>query len=278
MTDDHTVVGRTVAILDCVVEAAGPLPLAILTRRTGIPKQTVRRIAGDLTDRGMLRRTPEGYLPGDRLLRQGLLSAHRQRTAIAVQPYLQDLHTRTRGQAAWFARMNDGVLTLAGAAFGRDQAVEMTWPCFPSVSRMGPAMVLFAVGRIEAAESPEMSADVLRGGWTPFTRHSVTDRGRLRSLLDRARDTGFAHESEQTALGVSCMAASLRDSDGNLVGVLGVGGRSNAIEARGTRAILLTLASDLAEEIADVEPSALDVWNTPMFNRRTEIGYTFPTG
>ncbi|ANW64205.1 hypothetical protein BCA37_11920 [Mycobacterium sp. djl-10] len=143
---------------------------------------------------------------------------------------------------------------------------------------MGPAMALFAVGRIEAAENPEMAADVLRGGWTPFTRHSVTDRGRLRALLNQARDTGFAHEAEQTALGVSCMAASLRDSDGNLIGVLGVGGRSNAIEARGTRSALLTLANDLSAEIADAEPSALDVWNTPIFNRRNEIGYTWPTG
>jgi hypothetical protein len=49
--DDHTVVGRAVAILDCVASAASPLPLAALTRKTGIPKPTVRRIASDLTER-----------------------------------------------------------------------------------------------------------------------------------------------------------------------------------------------------------------------------------
>jgi hypothetical protein len=36
--DGHTVVGRAVEILDCVANASGLLPLAILFRRTGIPK------------------------------------------------------------------------------------------------------------------------------------------------------------------------------------------------------------------------------------------------
>ncbi|WP_304119086.1 IclR family transcriptional regulator C-terminal domain-containing protein [Mycolicibacterium bacteremicum] len=153
----------------------------------------------------------------------------------------------------------------------------MTWPCFPSVSRMGPAMVLFAVGRIEAAENPEVAADVLRGGWGPFTRHSVTDRGRLRSLLDEARDTGFAHEAEQTVLGVSCMAATLRDDQGRLIGVLGVGGQRNAVESRGVRGALMQSAASLSREIVDLEPTSAEVWNTPIFNRRSEIGYTWPT-
>lgn len=275
-TDDRTVVGRTVAILDCVVDATGPVPLAILTRRTGIPKQTVRRIANDLAVRGMLDHCEEGYLPGERLLHHGLMSAHRQRTAAVVQPHLQDLHLHSRGQSAWFARMNNGVLSLAGAAFGRRQAVEMTWPCFPSVARMGPAMVLFAVGRIEVAESPELTDTVLRGGWAPFTRYSVTEQRRLRSLLEQARDSGFAHESEQTVLGMGCMAASVRHTDGRLLGVVGVGGACGALEVNGLRAALRRSAETLAREIADVEPTPSQAWNTPVFDHRRGIGYTWP--
>jgi DNA-binding IclR family transcriptional regulator len=64
--DDHTVIGRAVAILDCIASAAGPLALAALTRRTGIPKPTVRRIANDLTKRGMLELTSDGYQPATR--------------------------------------------------------------------------------------------------------------------------------------------------------------------------------------------------------------------
>jgi len=266
-----------VAILDCVVEAAGPLPLAVLTRRTEIPKSTVRRIADDLVRRGMFERTAEGYRPGHRLLHQGLLVTHHHGLSATVQPYLQDLHLRSRGQAAWFATLNNGELVMAGAAFGRQHAAEMARPWFPSVSRIGPQMALFAAGRIEAAERPELVDRIMRGRWAPLTRYSVTDRRRLGALLREARDSGFAHETEQTVLGVSCMAAALRDSSQRLVGILGIAGECNSVEARGVHAGLRRSAELLQRDLrsASAGPES-GPWTGPMFDRRTGIGYSWP--
>lgn len=277
MVDDHTVVGRTVVILDAVVEGIEPIPLAALTRRTGIPKQTVRRIANDLVERGMLERTPEGYSPGQRLIHHGLVSAHRHGVAVAVQPYLQDLHLRTRGQAAWLAIRREGELILAGAAFGRPYLAPMAKSWFPTMSKLGPSMVLLAAGMIELAHQPEVADRVLRGGWGPLTRNSITDARRMRRILDEVHDTGVAHEVEQVEVGLTCTAAALCDSRGELVGALGMTGRCEGMQGPGLRNTLQRHAESLLYELHSLfTPRAPYVWNAPIFNQRKDIGYTWP--
>ncbi|MCV7302159.1 helix-turn-helix domain-containing protein [Mycobacterium barrassiae] len=277
MADDHTVVGRAVTILDTVVESAAPITLAELTRRTGIPKQTVRRIANDLVARGMLDRAPDGYAPGQRLMRHGMLSAHRHGIAVTAQPYLQELHLRTRGQAAWFATVHGGELMLAGAAFGRSYMEPMAKSWFPNMSKLGPSRVLLAAGVIEVGHHPELVEGVLTDKLRPLTRHSVTDTGRLRQRLREVRDTGYAYEAEQAVLGVGCTAAAVREPSGKLVGAIGVTGRRSHPDARGLRNALLRFGETLLEELkAAVQPRSAVVWNTPMFNQSTGIGYTWP--
>lgn len=278
MVDDHTVVGRTVAILDAVVEGVAPIPLAVLTRRTQIPKQTVRRIANDLVERGMLERTVEGYMPGQRLVHHGLVSASRNGVAVTVQPYLQDLHVRTHGQAAWFAIARSGELMLAGAAFGRPYLAPMAKSWFPALSKLGPSMVQLAAGMIEVAHQPALADRIVRGPCPPLTPNSVTDALRLRRILDEVSDTGFAHEVEQAELGLTCMAAALRDSAGGLVGAIGLTGRCDAMEGPGLESALRLSAELLLRDLQSVSSRTRQsaVWNMPIFNRRKEIGYTWP--
>ena len=162
--DDHTVVGRAVAILDCVASAVNPLSLAALTRLTGIPKPTVRRIANDLTERGMLALTSDGYVAGSRLINQGVHSAHHRGTSVIAQPYVQDLHLQTRGEFAWFATMDRGDLTMTASAFGRSHVAAMRGSIFPSLSPLGSSKVVLAAGRLQTAHQPEVADRILDDG------------------------------------------------------------------------------------------------------------------
>ncbi|WP_280382274.1 IclR family transcriptional regulator [Nocardia wallacei] len=277
MIDDHTVIGRAVAILDAVTESAGPLPLAELTRRTGIPKPTVRRIANDLVEREMLARTPEGYAAGNRLIHQGLRSAFQSGHALTVQPYLQDLHRQSRGEMVWFATMTDGELTVAGAAFGRPHVPAIKAAAWPTTELLGPSMVLLASGRLQIAHQPERADAVLAGGWSPLTRYSLMDRRRMRDLLAEARDTGFAREVEQSTLGWSCLGAVLRDGHGAMIGALGITGRCGHLEARGLDTELRRAAQALERELRPPGPAGEPPLDLPNFHRRTGIGYVWPT-
>jgi DNA-binding IclR family transcriptional regulator len=221
----------------------------VLTRRTGIPKPTVRRIANDLTERGMLELTADGYLAGSRLISQGLHSALHRGTSVIAQPYVQDLHLQTCGELAWFATMDGYDLTMTATAFGRSHVAAMRNSIPPSLSKHGSSMVVLAAGRLQAAHQPQVADQILSTGWTPLTRYSVTDRHRLRNLLWEARDTGLAHESEQTMLGWTCLAAAVRDSAGRLIGALGVSGRGSNIDARGVRSALIRCTESLTAEL-----------------------------
>jgi DNA-binding IclR family transcriptional regulator len=248
--DDHTVVGRAVAILDCVASAAQPLSLATLTKRTGIPKPTVRRIANDLVTRGMLELTSDGYVGGSRLINQGLQSAHNRGVSVIAQPYVQELHLQTHGEFAWFAAMAHEDLTMTAMAFGRAHAAAMRNSRAPTLATAGSSKVVMAAGRLQAAHQPQLAERIMSTGWAPLTRYSVTDRQRLSNLLQEARDTGLAHESEQSMLGWTCMAAALHDSAGQLIGAIGVSGRGSHIDARHVRPALVRCAESLAAELA----------------------------
>jgi DNA-binding IclR family transcriptional regulator len=236
--------------LDCIASAAGPLPLAELTRRTGIPKPTVRRIANNLTERGMLELTSDGYLAGSRLINQGLQSAHNRGTSVIAQPYVQELHLQTHGEFAWFATLDQGDLTMTATAFGRAHVAALRSSLTPTLATVGSSKVVMAAGRLQAAHQPEFAERVLSTGWAPLTRYSVTDRQRLRNLIQDARETGLAHESEQTMLGWTCLAAALLDPAGQLIGAIGVSGRGANIDARHMRPAVTRCAESLAAELA----------------------------
>lgn len=250
MADDGTVVGRVTEILDVIADASGPLTLAELTRRIGMPKPTVRRIAASLIERGMLDRTPDGYVLGGRLLRYGLHALIRDPTMLAAQPYLQELHQRSAGELAWLGIMHDGELTLANAVFGRAHQMPLRTSSWPGTALLGPSVVLLASGRLQVANHPEQAERILASGWSRMTRYSEINPRRMRALIGDARDTGFAQEDEQTRLGWSCIAAVLRDPDGQMAGAIGVTGRSATVNGRGMRGGLLRMSNALQRELA----------------------------
>lgn len=245
---DRSVLGRVITILDTVADAPAPLALAALTRRTGMPKPTVRRIANALVERGMLSRTAEGYWIGARLVDQALLSTRQQRFAATIQPYLQDLHGLSRGMGAWFAEVRDDDLVVTASVLSRTHQASLDRTPWPRLSRYGPGTVLTAAGRLLIADDPELTAQILDRGCTPLTRYSVTDH-RLPQLLERARSDGFAKESEQVMLGWGCAAVPVRDRSATLIGVLGVIGRAAGTEQPGLRRSLQRLSADLQSDL-----------------------------
>ncbi|MGW4350984.1 IclR family transcriptional regulator [Nocardia sp. NPDC004582] len=264
-SDDGTVIGRAVAVLEVVTCANEAVTLAALTRATGIPKSTVRRIANALADRRMLEITPEGYLPGARLVHQALRTTRRLDRALRIQPYLQDLHLQSAGEIAWFGAVEDGELVFTDAVFSRRYSSVLNGARWPRASVLGNSIVLSAAGRLQVAHDAEQADRILGTGWRPLTRYSVTNRNQLDSLLEQARDTGVATEAEQVMLGWSCSATAIRDSEGAMIGALGLiggGDRARSLVARVAKlgSQLQTELSEIERSPADSAPVSEDVW------------------
>lgn len=229
IVDDHTVVGRALAVIEAVAECGPNATLSELARLTGIPKPTALRVANDLVQRRLLRRTPNGYALGPELSRLGE-TASLQRDFDRYLPVLEELHA-AHGGVAWLT---------AGRELAKVQPVGMVcddglegiaragWPA-PGSAAM---LINTAGGHLALAHQSDLLERVARGGMTPSTPHSLRDISQLFASVRRARQDGFAVESEQSAKGWSCAAAVLprRTDKRAVIGVTIPVGRANARE------------------------------------------------
>ena len=90
-----TVLGKAVAILRAFRVDDRLLPLAELVRRTGLPKPTVHRLAGELVRHRLLDKTEHGYRLAGGLFELGMRAATERTLLELAMPFLQDLYERT---------------------------------------------------------------------------------------------------------------------------------------------------------------------------------------
>ena len=246
--DDHTVTGRIVAVLDAVAGLAEAATLAALTRSTGIPKPTVRRIAVDLVARGFLKRCGDTYRLGPHLLELGVRAAEQQGLRRAAAPYLQDLFARTR-EVVWVGALSETAFTVVDCAFGANRTDDLHGHQWPTVIRSG-AFLATAAGRVLLAERPELVGHLRSRPLPPATRYTITSWPRIDAALDTVRGTGVAIEQEQATLGYSCITVGLRGPDGGLIGVLGITGRTGSFAAERLTRPMRTTAGEIARIFA----------------------------
>ncbi|WP_327139510.1 IclR family transcriptional regulator domain-containing protein [Nocardia sp. NBC_01327] len=249
MSDDHTVVGRVVAITDAIAAAAGPLTLAALTHGTGIPKPTVRRIANDLVRHHVLEATPAGYRLGPRLSYYGFRAGRAEGLSVVVPPYLRDLSLRAHGEVSWCGEFFRGELDFRQLVFGHEYRADISSQTWPSSALLGPSFALTAGGRLQSAFDDALSEQLAQTGCRPLTRYSATAPRELRLLLEQARATGLAYEREQVTLGWSCVAAVILDAEERPLGVIGLTGRSSVAAQRSTQRALIAAADAIGREL-----------------------------
>lgn len=226
--DDHTVVGRALAILETVASSSDAVTLAHLARTTGLPKPTALRIANDLVGRGLLVRTDGTFTTGPHLRALGALALDQATYRGPAGPLLQELHARTR-QLAFLAVLDGRQLVLvdvvadSGAPRPAPLLQGRTW----SLSLDGVDALTCAAGRVVLAEADDGGRSLVARGVPRMTPYTVTSRRLVLDALRRVRDDGVAVEREQRQQGWSCVAAPIR-SDSSVVAVVGLIGRSAA--------------------------------------------------
>jgi DNA-binding IclR family transcriptional regulator len=206
IVDDHTVVGRALAVLDAVTDCGPGATLAELVALTGIPKPTVRRIATTLVARGLLARTAHGYGLGPELRRLGeAASLHREVDYYVAA--LEELHAAFGG-VAWLLA-GPGLATAQPVVQVCDSEVaavaRAAWSAAGSTARLANS----AGGHLVLAQQPTLLERVIRGGMAPTAPNSPREPRQLYAYVQRAGQDGVATESEQCITGWSCAAALL---------------------------------------------------------------------
>lgn len=204
---------RGLDMLDQVID--GPIKLADLSARMELTRSTTHRLANALVDRGFLTFLPrEGYQLGPKLLHLGFLAQSQADLVQLARPHLESLAAATEDTVHLGRRDADLALYLDKIP-GR-RRVEIS-------SRVGDRQPLTSTGLGKALllDDPEngweslFNADRQRGA--PQADYGVwAERMRGYVAADRAYDL---EENEDL---IRCVAASIRDASGRIVGAISV--------------------------------------------------------
>ena len=213
-------VTTAVRLLKMFSEGEAEIGVTSLSRRLGVAKSTVYRLASTLVAEGMLEQNPETekYRLGIALFALGALVRQRMDLSNEGRPYIFDLREATN------ETVHLAVLDQAEIMYVYDlestQAIRMR----ANLGARRPALCTAEGRAILAFHPPELVEPLLREGFRPRTPKTETAPDVLRARLAEVRELGYAREDEQSELGMRSIAAPVRDSSGLVVGAVGMAG------------------------------------------------------
>lgn len=251
-----------------VLFAFGPgrsrLTLAELTRQTGMPRATVRRLALELVQAGALDMAPDGGLTvGTRLWQLGTLAPLTEPLRTVAQPFMEDLCT------ALHQHVQLAVLQ------GREAVIveRLSKPgAIGLVSQVGGRLPLHssAVGKVLLAHGDSALFDALaERGLSRFTPHTITDPARLRRELADCRRTGTAIVREEMTPRADSVATRIMDAEGCVVAALSVVVRSNSVALRAVIPSVVASGLGISRRLASRCPARSPGWKGSRSTIRT---------
>ena len=213
----RTVASRLGSVLFAFKPGGTSLTLADLTRRTGMPHATVRRLVLDLLTEGLLERTGDGkYVIGIRVWELGTLAPRSLPLRTVALPFMEDLHAALQ-QHVQLAVL-DGLEAVVVERMSASRALGL-------VSQVGGRLPLHSsgVGKVLLAHGGEnLFGQVTSEGLKAFTPATITDPAQLRADLGEYRRTGFALVNQETSPEAQSVATAIFGPSGECVAALSV--------------------------------------------------------
>jgi DNA-binding IclR family transcriptional regulator len=158
------------------------------------------------------------YRLGIRLLELGSLVKSRINLREVALPFMQELHEKIGEAINLGARHDDDIVYLERTSSGR-ALVRVVY----LVGGRAP-LHLTSLGKLFlAAENAQKVREYAkRTGLPGKTPHSLTNVANLEKELDKVRRHDVAYDDEEAELGLKCVAAPIRDDEGQIIAALSV--------------------------------------------------------
>jgi DNA-binding IclR family transcriptional regulator len=225
----NSVLGKARLILEAFRIDDTDLSLSELSRRTGISKATVHRLAQELLDWGMLERSGSDYRLGMRAFELGSRVPRFRVLRDAVRPFMENLHALTRETVHLAVLDGLEVLFLEKIADG---------PRVAHQSRIA--------GRMPLHCTATLLDEVLARPLERRTPSTIVLPNLVREQIRKAREAGHALETEETAIGYCSTAVPLFGSSGILLGALAITAPSFRANTARYLSALMTVSRKLA--------------------------------
>lgn len=213
-------VATAARLLKTFSEGEAEIGVTTLSKRLGVAKSTVYRLASTLVSEGMLEQNRENdkYRLGLALFGLGALVRQRMNVSTEARPHIFALRDATNETV--HLAVPDGAQIIYVYDLESTQAIRQRAnlgerkPAFCSAE--GRAMLAFAEpGTVDA---------IIAAGLQPRTPFTDIDPQRLKAALEDVRQKGYAREDEQCEIGMRSLAAPIRDAEGRVTAAVGVAG------------------------------------------------------
>jgi DNA-binding IclR family transcriptional regulator len=216
-----SVLARVRTILDAFDLQHRSLSLSDLSRRTGLPKSTARRLSEAMVGQGLLARVDGAYVLGVRLFEWGTLLPHQDLRNAAI-PFMEDLHSVTQ-EVVNLAVLDSGSVLYLEKITGHSRVA--------APSRVGGRLPPHrtALGKVLLAFARQETADAYVRAHFSDGSGAMDPRGRaLLAELQRVRDAALGYDRQEVASSLACVAAPVL-LHGDAIAAVSVSGAAKRI-------------------------------------------------
>src|SRR5436190_13065543 len=196
------------------------LSLADLATRTGIPRATAFRLLSTLEQSGFLAKDHGAYQLGIKCFVLGNIVAGGLDLRETAHPHLVALRDSTR-ETTQIAILDHWQVVYL-------ERVPSPFPSGFMRTRAGAILPAYCtgLGKVLLAHSPEAEVEAWAGRqkFPALTPRTITSAKRLLRELRVIRDRGYGIDDEEREKGVKCLAAPVRNHNGDVVAAVSVAG------------------------------------------------------
>lgn len=231
-------------LLAVATESAGITDIA---RRVHLPVSTVARLLATLEHLDAVVRQDDGvsYRIGSMISN---LAAGNDTTLVGrARPFLAELVERLGETSGLAVLEGDEVLYLDHV--GTDHAIQIQdW-----TGKRLPLHVVSSGLVLLAFSPPAQRATIAARGLEPFTKHTTVDAQRLEQRLDEIRRVGYVWTAEEFQIGITSVAAPVRNRAGDVVAAIHCHGPSYRFPADRDQAEIANAVTDAARRLSNTK-------------------------
>ncbi len=220
------VLNKTFVVLEILLEQKSPMSMSEISEKLDFYPSTIHRILDTLKYGGYVEQDPatQKYRLGLKLLELGMAKLQQIDLVREANPYLRELAKKCDETVHLGILENKNVLYLAKEE--TSQAIRM-------ISYVGKTAPLHCTGLgkvllayLPLREKNEM-LDIIE--LTRLTEQTITNKKKLEEELDKIEKEGVALDREENEKDVRCIAAPVRNYQGNVIAAVSISSPSYRI-------------------------------------------------
>ncbi|MBV7483174.1 IclR family transcriptional regulator [Bordetella sp. BOR01] len=212
-TDGVKSADRVLDLLELLSAARVPMRLTDVVNRLGIPKSSAFALLATVVRRGYVEERPDGYCLAAQFRSSGWVGGERARLITHAKPFMRTL-AQTCDESVFL-----GVMSSARQIEYIDK--ELTSNPLRYDADMAKIREAYAttVGHVLLADLPAQELDDYLAAYplVALTEKTQVDRQALRAAIAAAARNGYAQLTDSHLMGVSGVAAPVRDGSGKAV-------------------------------------------------------------